>query len=56
MGKNFPRIVVGKNFPQASFGRSTRESCPYYVNLSKKIQKIDKKAFKNSPSGPAGLK
>ena len=59
-GENFPQeFLMGKNFPQPSFGRSKRESCLCYVNPSKKISnqtKIDTKAFKNRPSGPAGLK
>ena len=57
-GKKFPRIVDGENFPQPSFGRSKRETCLCYVYRSKKIPnqtKIDTKAFKNRPSGPAGL-
>ena len=47
-----------QNFPQTSFGRSKRKICLYYVNPCKKIPnqtKIDRKSFKNRPSGPAGL-
>ena len=46
-----------QNFPQTSFGRSKRKICLCYVNPCKKIPnqtKIDRKSFKNRPSGPAG--